>query len=484
MSELDNIESQQVHIAQSVEIASVEDVPGGANTWGTPIGLIAWGLLLTSIKINHLYLQYILPTIGVLLFYYGSRSLRRENKWFRATWIFAIIMMARNVINLVISSTPLSKAEPDLTIFAIVYLIFQLAVLLTLKKALQTAFNKFGHQSRRNPLSWACVWTIIVLILALSASSFSLIGLFLLIWDIAIYVSLYRIGPELDEVGYHIPEPPIKMNNVTFSSAYILLLAAAVCICCVYSNHLQLESIEYQQPEMTETRARLIDMGFPAEIQKDLTDEDISVLENAVKISVSGDAFLFNSAVQQRQLPLNQASESYLFYNKRLDAVTIYIELPYKELYVLHHFSWYDGTPYWQDGFGIWAGTGREILNLKDSGLLYEKDGATYKAPVPRLQNGNITTSSEFFGTQQSNQIAGAISFPFDSQNQRGYVLYSITLPSEQTATCAAISYAHMNSPINLPYTFTEEKALNGGTFGNFMRQSYSNYEFGADSPT
>ena len=342
---------------------------------------------------------------------------------------------------------------------------------------MQTAFNKFGHRSKRNPLSWACVWTIILFILAL-LHTVSPIVLLLFIWDIAIYVSLYRIGPELDKVGYRLPETPVNMSRIAFSGGYILFLAITVSICCVYSNHLPLKAQEYKHMEMAETRARLVDTGFPEEILKDLTDEDISVLGNAVRISVLGDVMIFNTLDWQRQIPLSETSESYLSGKTRMEVVTVYIELPSKELYILHHFTWFNGTPYWQDGFGIWAGTGHEILNLKDSGLLYEKDGVTYKAPIPRLQNSIVTTPNVFLATQQSNKIAGAVSFPFGSQRQRGYVLYSITLPNEYTNTCASFSYAHMNSPINIPYTCTEEKALLGGTVGNYMRQSYTNYEF------
>lgn len=96
MSDLDNDESEQVHVEQLIEIPPVDDITSGCITWERPIGLITWGLLLTSVHINHLYLQYILPTVGVLLFYYGTSSLRCENKWFRATLIFAITKSARS----------------------------------------------------------------------------------------------------------------------------------------------------------------------------------------------------------------------------------------------------------------------------------------------------------------------------------------------------------------------------------------------------
>ena len=465
MSEFDDKESVQVDFEQSNEITPAEAAEGGVNTWSKPIGLITWGLLLTSFHINHLYLQYILPTIGVLLFYCGARSVRCENKWFRATWIFAIVMMAYNVIATVISATPLNNIDPDLTVIGTAYLIFQLSMLLSLRKALQSAFNKFGHRSKRNPLSWACLWTIIILILAMLHTNSPIVFL-LLIWIIAIYMSLSRIGPELDEVGYRQTEPPVKMGGLVLSSAYVLLFTVVVGGCCVYFNHLPLEPKEYQQPEMTENRTRLVSLGFPEEILKDLTNEDMLALGNAVKIQAGTETLEFNSGGIS---------------NPKMDVTTIYIELPGKELYNLHYYKWLSGNPYWQDGISIWADDKDANLILADSSLLYEKNGVTYKAAFPTLKYGNVTTSSIFFGDQQLNQFTGVVSYPFGSQNQRGYVLYHMTVDSNKGITCAALTCLHMRTPINIPYKTADEKMLSGDFSDANRRQSYTTYEFKAN---
>ena len=53
------------------------------DPWRQALLLICWGIALTSITLNFLNLQYILPAVGAMLLCLGFRSLRRENGWFR-----------------------------------------------------------------------------------------------------------------------------------------------------------------------------------------------------------------------------------------------------------------------------------------------------------------------------------------------------------------------------------------------------------------
>ena len=46
--------------------------------WRRALLLICWGIALTTITLNFLNLQYILPAVGSVLLCLGFRSLRRE----------------------------------------------------------------------------------------------------------------------------------------------------------------------------------------------------------------------------------------------------------------------------------------------------------------------------------------------------------------------------------------------------------------------
>lgn len=449
-----------------------------SDTWERPIGILTWGLLLTSIQINLLYLQYILPSIGVLLLFAGIRSLKYENKWFHTAWIFSIITIFIFALSLVFAVSPFSATGQGSIILGIVQSVFRLAMLVELRKAIFAAFKKLGCMPARDPLKWACVWTVLSLILAIFAPySGLLIVLALLIWDIAICTSIYRMGQDLDKIGYPTPTPSERISSLSVSFAVIAALILAVSAAGMLSNHLKLSPQEYLQTEASEGRTRLVEMGFPPKVLADLSNEDVSAFKDAICVDSSGDIFLFTSEDMHSRVPINDAANPSISNKKHLRTSTVYVELPKKEIYIIHHFNWANAKPVWQEGIGIWVGGNIDPVDIASGGLLYEKNGTTYKASYPSLQSGIYTVTNGLFDSHQSSQIGGAFSYPLSSQNQRGYVISHLSLPEEQTMTCASITYAHMSSPIHIPYASAEEKAKNGGNLDNSTRQSYTTYQ-------
>ncbi len=76
--------------------------------------------------------------------------------------------------------------------------------------------------------------------------------------------------------------------------------------------------------------------------------------------------------------------------------------------------------------------------------------------------------------------ITGALSYPFGSEHQGGYVLYRYTVmvDSDVYSTHANLSYVHLSSPLHIPYENTEDLILRGEyTFVDRLQQHYTNYE-------
>lgn len=65
-------------------------------------------------------------------------------------------------------------------------------------------------------------------------------------------------------------------------------------ICCLLSNHIKLNSIEFVTPQISETREILIDKGFPRDIIKDISDEEIALLKDAIVIKSSNEVLMFD----------------------------------------------------------------------------------------------------------------------------------------------------------------------------------------------
>lgn len=68
------------------ETSLVENLTG-INPFGAAIDKIIAGMVMTTITLNFWGLNYIIPTMGLLLIYLGMRTLRTGNGWFRTGWL-------------------------------------------------------------------------------------------------------------------------------------------------------------------------------------------------------------------------------------------------------------------------------------------------------------------------------------------------------------------------------------------------------------
>ena len=63
------------------------------------------GLALSTLTLNFLNLQYILPAIGLLFLWLGFRRLRQVNGWFKACWIVTILRTVAFLFILIVNAT-------------------------------------------------------------------------------------------------------------------------------------------------------------------------------------------------------------------------------------------------------------------------------------------------------------------------------------------------------------------------------------------
>ena len=72
------------------------------------------GMGLTTVTLNFLYLDYILPAIGMVLLLLGLRSLRRENRWFGACYGITVLRAVYVFASLILNSTIWSSGIYDM----------------------------------------------------------------------------------------------------------------------------------------------------------------------------------------------------------------------------------------------------------------------------------------------------------------------------------------------------------------------------------
>lgn len=449
-----------------------EKIINKTNLWKKPMTDIAWGFALTSITLNFLWLQYILPTIGTVLIFVGARSLRKESKYFTWAYFLSAAYIAVYTVYLILSSTPLIVEIQNEIAFSLLPTGFKLALFLSFSSAIKNVFIKTNASNTQNPFILAAVCILSSALLAVSPLSNSWLAFIILIFFyIRVVRSMYRLGDDLGSIRYSFASTREKLSNTVVVRGYLIVCFILVIFCGTAASHSVPNFTEIKSATASDTRNKLLEFGVPEEILSDISDENISMLQNVINVDVDTDLLMFDGVRETVEVEANMYEENMKPKNHTMEATTVYAELPENEVYVLVYFKWQKPKAFWNDGFTIW---GEEGIELLDGKLFFQNDNINYEAPIPRLKNDFITTQSMLFGARELKQITGGVCYPFGSESQRGYVIYRLSLSEENGIVANCINYLHSSSPISLPYTYAEQKILSGQ---REYKQHYTTYD-------
>ncbi|MDS1002299.1 hypothetical protein P9J83_02115 [Clostridium sporogenes] len=442
-----------------------------SNPWRKPMSNITWGFVFTIMTFNFLGLQYILPTIGVGLIYIGFCDLRKENKELNNAWIFSIINMLVHILGLICANTPLNVSFKNNFIMIFILTAFQVSFFLIFRKGLKRVFEKASVIPRKDPLLGVIIWRIIIVIFVIANLS---IYWFIYIPVIFFYFykfhSLYKLVDDLRGIKFKNLDETVRTKSKKHVLEYIIGCAFIFVICNLGSNHIRLESTEFIPTKASETRDILMNMGFPEAILKDISDDEVDKLKDAIHIDVSSELLMFDSKEETIKDKFGVNNTIQKPGKSNLKSTIIYVELKDNQMYAIDYFQWLGGGAYWHDGFTISASERLELINGR---LLYEKNGTSYLAAIPRLKNEMISESDWFIGERESEKIAGAVNYPFGSKRKRGYVFYQLDIRKGVCTGCNIFNYIHYSNPFRSSYEETERKNL---MFSNKQRQHSKNF--------
>ena len=448
-----------------------EGIVGEVDPWRVPLGRIAAGLALTGITFNMLYLQYLLPALGIVLQYLGFRALRRSGPAFRLAWALSAVRLVWFAAFTALEATPWAPEGVLVYALGLTAMGIQVVQLLALRAGLREVCRRAETPQQGDPLRSAVIWQLVVIVLAFSPLSQSWLAFLpMLLAFVLIIRSLVRLSGSLGGAGYCFVDAPVCVSSRVMKWGYLLaclllVLGASVCV-----NHPRLDAQPQPAQGEAETRQALAALGMPEEVLADLSDEHVRALEGALYVYAQQDVMSFYSSTTTEVQKANTEAD-------QLGSYIIYIELPDSRMAVLNYFDWRQGGAYWGDAVKLgWQDTYEHLTGQIGGALLYEKDGQVYTAPIPRLNNGVVMTTDWFFGTRSDSQISGTVSYPFGAQNQRGYVLYILQLRDPGIIRGNTwITYRHRLHPFSLPYQTPAE--LTSGWTDNTLQQHLGLFE-------
>ena len=258
-----------------------DDVARDVTPWRRAIGNILGGSALCSITLNFFCLNYLLPTIGVILQLLGFRPLRRENRWFRACWLLAVLRAALFLPCIVLNATIYSNAVYASSVgTALTYamLAVQMLLFFCFWQALRTMQKKAGTGGGAAPAAALLIWYAAVLALAYVQYSGQRLGLAMLGCYILILRSLFRLSREMEESGYALTPAPVRLSDEMLVRAIAALLAVGIACGYLFFGSYRMDwqpKSDSLSAEAVEIRAQLLALGYPEDALNDLSEDDL-----------------------------------------------------------------------------------------------------------------------------------------------------------------------------------------------------------------
>ena len=183
---------------------------GEITPWRTAMDRILWGMGLTTITLNFLWLDVLLPAIGAVLLVLGFRTLRRENAPLRWGYRLALLALAIRFAGDVLAALPVDVGNAP----AYVHIPVTLALYVCLWRGMVGVSRAAGAEKPAAPAAGAmAVFYAALTALALIGLEGWLLVLPLLALYLFLLRSMVRLSRSLTDTGYAITAAPVRLSD-------------------------------------------------------------------------------------------------------------------------------------------------------------------------------------------------------------------------------------------------------------------------------
>ena len=454
------------------------------NPWREAMWLVLWGMGLTTITFNFLYLDMILPALGGILLVLGFRTLRQENRALQWCWRLSIAIASVRSASFALAALPVDvKNVPAYAVMAMTF-----ALYCCLWRGMVGVSRAAGAEKPAAPAAGALViFYAVICALAFLELSGWLAVLPVLIAYIVILRNLVKLARSLADTGYAIHAAPVRLPSTAVLWGYLGLTLAAVLLAMFLGQRYPMNwQVRDDAPQDETIRAELLDLGFPEQVLDDLTAEEAAHMSGAVKVYAETEPLYerdiyrevttsvwnndppprweYSSAEKQPDGSYRYTYRVYDLYEGFVTHVVVLVEEAGRQRAVVLHYAAIDRPfgdclaegmeiwPVWQGNEESWSPGG-----WYSGRLLCEKDGQSYAADFYSVESGSYETTN-IFGTTQNTGMIAEWSRMNHSGNVRAYLLYDAEmLTSELPSLYSWCNYVRQTKPV---YPFRDALTL------------------------
>lgn len=459
-------------LENSVSELLSKEIVAEVTPWKKAMNQVLIGMVLTTITLNFLGLNYIFPAIGIVLSLLGLRSLRNENSWFKYCFIITVIRSIYLFSTLILNTTiyqSAAYASPIMVVLNIVNIVLVFIQLFCFSQGLRAVQLKAALPFRIGGAVALMVWYALICLLAFIQYRGLIIIFAIVLCYFLIIRSLYKLSKEIDEAGYSIQPAKIRVSSQSIVILIVIFLLIA-CGCGYYfgssypMNWQVVDSDDHLK--VKDSKEKLIKLGFPEYVLNDLSVNDIVSCEGAIQIVVDVHDYPFNKGrkVIRKEVEETDNGEEELIIHDieydvkelRITGVAVQIPSDKEQWIIFHHFLWTTNPGFYgTESIKLWPayhhGEGWMSAGDVSGRVLYDDRGETFVAPYYFLGNKTFTSNSIFWGDRTSTDIFATFSMQRNGQNYRGYVAYPITEMIDGYIIDSWVNYTHQQSWFQYP---------------------------------
>ena len=421
------------------------------NPWREAMCLVLWGMGLTTITFNFLYLNMLLPALGGILMVLGFRTLRKENPALRWCWRLSIAIAVARSVSFALAALPVDvKRVPAYGVMAMTF-----ALYVCLWRGMVGVSRAAGAEKPAAPAAGAlAVFYAVMCALAFLKLSGWLAVLPMLIVYFVILRNLIKLSRSLSDTGYAIHAAPVRLPSAAVLWGYLGLTLAAVLLAMFLGQRYPMNwQTRDDAPQDTAVRAQLLDLGFPEQVLDDLTAEEVARMSGAVKVYTEKEPLYEDETYREvttsqwnddtpprwHYIDAEKQPDGTYRYNYRAydlyegfvtHVVVLVEEAGRQRAVVLHHVTigqpdvacrseCIELWPLWQDNEESWSPGG-----FCGGRLLCDKDGQSYVADFYSVESGGYEFT-DLLGADRRSSIVARWSRMDHSGNVRAYLMYN-----------------------------------------------------------
>ena len=459
---------------------------GEITPWRTAMDRILWGMGLTTITLNFLWLDVLLPAIGAVLLVLGFRTLRRENAPLRWGYRLSLLALAIRFAGDVLAALPVDVGHTP----ADVHIPVTLALYVCLWRGMVGVSRAAGAEKPAAPAAGAmAVFYATLTALALIGLEGWLLVLPLLALYLFLLRSMVRLSRSLTDTGYAITAAPVRLSDSAVLWGALGALLAAVLLTAFLGQRYPMGwHTRSDAPQSVPIRQELLEKGFPAQVLDDLTAEEVSRMAGAVRVYRQVERLYSDTDYRTittthymsdpvRPLVFDrtitdvdgEGERHYTYVYRVYDTLEqtmthVAVELPEEDgvrRYIYIHYLTYDTppSPYTEmlELWPAWQTQGDWFPGGHVSGrVLCERNGTAQTAAFHTLKSGSQQVS-DLFGTRQTQRITAGWSFPRGVESPRAYVFYDALRGQDGWVIESWANYVCQTAPV---YPFRDAAAL------------------------